>query len=716
MQRSIRGAASRGVRLALAAALAAATLGCGNDAAEPGSGASLPGLGQAPLNVVLITIDTLRADALGAYSGVATSPAIDTLAADGVLFEQCVTSIPSTLPSHASIMTGKQPYAHGARSNQGYVLAAGNRTLAEALGSAGYATAGEVSAAVIGRRLGLNQGFASFRDIDSFDVELKKASFTRDGVKHEVEFFERHAVDVSSKGIAFLRSHAQLPFFLWLHYFDPHRPYAAPREFAARFPDNPYHAEVAFTDYAIGLLIEELEHLGLRERTLVVLTSDHGEGLGDHGEETHSYLVYDSTMHVPLIFWGPPSLPRGVRIAQPVRTVDIAPTILDWIGQPPLEDVQGVSLASLIRGEPLPEELPIYGETIESFATFGTSVLRFLRLGSFKYIHKVNPELYDLSSDPKELTNLAAVEPGRMRDLRGRLEALIREAPARPEGSEVDADAELSAQLAALGYVGDRSAPKIDDELATLELSGPDPNETVDDLFQFASAIGLMTKLQDPEGALELLLQLETRYPDSVPILRMKAGALVQLGRAAEAREVVDHALAIAPDDTGLRLELVRLLQQAGELEAAEREARTVLRQSPCEAIGISRLSNILRGQKRYADQAALLRDATTTCDTDEARNEYAYFLATTPEASQRDGAEALRLALVVTQRPGGALPNYIDTLAAALAETGDFAQAAALQRKALEALEGHEQNPAALAVFRSHLAELEAGRPIRED
>ncbi|MBW2271527.1 MAG: sulfatase-like hydrolase/transferase [Deltaproteobacteria bacterium] len=704
---------SRSRRTTLGAAarvtLAAALLCCRAEDPPPQPVVEVP-----PTNVLLITIDTLRPDALGAYSGVSTSPTIDRLARDGALFEHVLTSSPSTLPSHAAILTGKHPYAHGARSNHGYVLSPGNRTLAEALSDAGYVTGAETAAAVIGRRQGVDQGFQEFRDIDSHDAKRKVASHTIDSERKEVEFPERHAVDISDKGIQFLRRHGDGPFFLWLHYFDPHRAYAAPREFASRFPKNPYHAEVAFTDYAIGLLIDELERLGLADRTLVVLTSDHGESLGQHGEMTHSHLIYDATMRVPLIFWGASELPRGRRVPTIVRTVDIAPTILDWLGQPPLEAIQGVSLGPILRGESPMQVPPAYGESIEAFATFGTSMLRFIQIGPWKYIHKVNPELYQVVREPGEKDNLAANEPKRVVEMRAQLETLLREAPPAPHGSEVEADAELMAQLHALGYVGDSRAPTIDDELATLELSGMDPNDTLEDLLNFAKAYGALNNMKQPEAALVLLDELAERHPNSVPIMRARVATLNALEREDEARAVLYRALELAPDDLDLQANLIALLRKVGNLEEAEEHALHVLALSPCHTLGLAHLGGVLREMQRYAAQGELLSNAVERCDSDGARNEYAYFLATCPDASQRDGGRALDLAKRITENTAGILPDYIDTLAAAYAETGDFERAIAIQRQAIEALEARDLEDTVMEPYRARLAEFEAHRPIR--
>ena len=466
-----------GLLLRAVALFVLAAAGCGADETGPDR-----------TNLLLITIDTLRADALGAYDPQRThSPRLDALAAEGVLFEQCLTSSPSTLPSHASILTGLHLYAHGVRSNQGYTLPPEARTLTEVLRAEGYVTAAEVATTVIERQKGLAQGFGRYRDVFSPGVTLKAALKRSGGETERLTFPERDAADITGHGIRFLREHRDTPFFLWLHYFDPHAPYLPPAEFAGRFPESPYHAEVAYADQQVGRVVDALQALGLADRTLLIVTSDHGEALGEHGEGTHSFFVYDSTMRVPLLFWGA-GVPRGRRIGPLVRSVDIAPTALDLLGFPELLGVQGVSLRPLFSGEPRDPGLTGYGESIESFATFGTSVLRFVREGRWKYIHKVSPELYDVETDSGELRNRASAEPEVLARLRSRLEALVGETASPGAAAEIAVSETTLAELDAPGYVGSRYRPSVGDELASLELGGVDPRDTVADAKRFSTA------------------------------------------------------------------------------------------------------------------------------------------------------------------------------------------------------------------------------------
>jgi arylsulfatase A-like enzyme len=301
--------------LILALAFLGSVSGCDNDRDAPSvtdrphSATSNPAdssklSADPPLNVILITVDTLRADALGAYGQKRfTSPNLDRLAREGVIFLHAMTSAPSTLPSHASIMTAKHPNAHGARANAGYILPAENETFAEVLRRHGYRTGAETAAPVVSHFTQLNQGFDHYRDLSSGDIVKKSISVPQaDGSRGTLELDERSASDITDFGIEFLRENREDPFFLWLHYFDPHAHYIAPSEYGNLIPDSPYHAEVRYVDSQIGRLIRNLEVLRLQGRTLVVVTSDHGESLMEHGEETHSSYLFEPTMRVPLIF------------------------------------------------------------------------------------------------------------------------------------------------------------------------------------------------------------------------------------------------------------------------------------------------------------------------------------------------------------------------------------------------------------------------------
>jgi arylsulfatase A-like enzyme/thioredoxin-like negative regulator of GroEL len=659
---------------------------------------------EPPLNVVVITLDTTRADALGAYGQPKpTSPRIDAMAADGLLFEQAVASAPSTLPSHATLFTGKQPYAHGVRANGGYRLTEEKATLAEALRAHGWTTEALVAAPVLGSDRGLDQGFDRYRDPLSPEtareaVEAAKLQFRR----------TRPAEEITEMGLAFLRENAEKPFFLWLHYFDPHEPRQPPERFRKGL--TLYHAEIRRVDHHVGLVLDELERLGLREHTIAVLTADHGEGLGQHGEPSHSFFVYDSTMRVPLLFWGASPIPRGARVASLVRLVDVPLTILDLLGLPPLEQTQGRSLVPLFEDPTADLELTGYGESIEPALAFGSSVLRFVRVGSWKYLHKLEPELYDLGSDP------AGERPETVERLRARLNQLIAAAPSKPADAQVAMDEQTLAELQALGYVAGHAALALDDERAALEVVGPDPATRIDDLQTLTEAWGHLASGRY-ERALELLRSLETRNPDSQAVLYALSETLWRAGgRDEELIPLLRRLIGLEPDSVRHLELLAQKLQQQGDVQEAERLFRRALAIDPCAVRARVYLSELLRELGRRREQVAVLDAGKDSCSGSAmVRNALAFALATSLDPSLRDGARALRLAQAVVSEAKGSNPGYADTLAATYAELGDFERAIAEQKRALALLVGRAHPPGVRESFERHLAAFEAGRPVRE-
>jgi arylsulfatase A-like enzyme/Flp pilus assembly protein TadD len=671
---------------------------------------------RAPVNVLLITMDTTRADALGAYGqSLPSSPRIDGLASRGVMFQDAMTVAPTTLPSHATIFTGKFSFAHGARANIGYVLASGNVTLAERLKEHGYHTAAEVAAPVIGRRTQLNQGFDRYRDLDSYKSKPKMVQVQAGGVSRQIELEERDAEDITSRGIEFLRSR-QEPFFLWLHYFDPHWYYAPPGEHERATQGSGYHGEVHFADAEIGRVLDEIDRLRLSGRTLVVLTSDHGEGLGQHGEATHSYFIYDTTLRVPLIFAGTGVTRAGASIEGVVRTADIAPTILDVLELPPLENIHGVSLRQMLQGDtPLPN-LVAYGESFEPKAMFGCSALRTVIDGDLKYIHKVEPQLYDLSSDPDETTNLAAERPEDVARLREKLRELLGSAPKAAEDARVEVTGETLAQLQALGYVGAvAAAPAGLDELADFEPGGPDPAALIDDVKKIADGWAALV-VEDWDGAAALFQDLVDRHPDSFTILHGLVRSLRKQKEYARAVPYIRKAIEVSPENLGLRIDLGATLVELGDLEGAQAALRSAVLLRPCDPVGRGHLLKAMQQAGRWHEALALLKEGVRTCpQTPEFRNDLAWLLATSPVDEIRDGAEAVRLAKLAVEATRGERPDALDTLAAAYAEEGDFANATRTGRQALDLIRARNLPPHIVQMFEAHQAAFEAGKPIRE-
>ncbi|NQZ95840.1 MAG: sulfatase-like hydrolase/transferase [Myxococcales bacterium] len=665
-------------------------------------------------NLLFISIDTLRADALGVYGQrLAPSPNIDRLAAEGVRFEHCSTAAPSTLPSHATMFTGKYPYAHGVRANAGYLLHDSEVTLAEVLREAGYATGAEVAAPVISRRTQLNQGFDQYRDTSDFDIEL-----TSREVNGETETYpERDASDITRHALRFIETHADEPFFLWLHYFDVHSYYLPPNPFATRFAKSGYHGEVAYVDDQLARVWSALEQHGIDDRTLVVLTSDHGEGLGEHAETTHTFFVYDTTIRVPLIVRGP-SVAEGVVSDEFVATVDLMPTLLDLLGLAPPSGMQGRSFASSLRGRggAMDDETLAYGESLEPLNVFGASVLRFVRRGSWKYIHKVEPELYDTSTDPLELENRADRNPGVVRELRSALGALVEATPLPTGRARTAVDPSTIEQLLLLGYVPTSPPPRtLELEVDSLEAHPPDPSTLARDFSLFSQAWGGVQSDQ-LEASRSIFEGLADRHPDSASILQGLILVYEQLGLADETPALLRRALELNPGDPIFATKLGRLRGEAGDLDEAERVLTDALNIEPCASQPRIVLSNLLHDAGRYEAQLAVLHEGNERCpaSTDLA-NDYAYALATLANPELRDGDKALAIARRVVATTDGASPALIDTLACALAETGDFEQAVIESERALSVLGLRKSDSASSDVFRAHLDTLRSGRAVRD-
>ena len=368
-----------------------------------------------PLNVLLITLDTTRADRLGCYGyPLAKTPVLDRLAAQGVVFERAYAPVPLTLPSHASMLTGLYPPEHGLHNNGQAALPVGLPTLATELKAGGYDTGAFVAAFVLDHKFGLQRGFETYDDnLSRSDPSLHGHHQYRDG---------SFVIDAALSWLR-PRSQSRKPFFCWVHLFDPHFPYLAhENRFGDQFADQPYDAELAYVDEQLERLISALEESGAMDNTVIVVVGDHGESLGEHGELSHSMTVYDATLRVPLLVVSPKEGRKGHRVAEPVSLVDLAPTLLDQLGQKPIANASGRSLRSALRGETLPS-LPCYAETDEPYHAAHWSPLRALITSKWKYIRSPRPELYDLIADPPELRNLATEMPEQVQELEEELAA-----------------------------------------------------------------------------------------------------------------------------------------------------------------------------------------------------------------------------------------------------------------------------------------------------
>ena len=394
-------------------------------------------------NLLLITIDTLRADALSCNgSKKVSTPQLDRLARGGVNFTRARSPVPLTLPAHASIMTGNYPPVHGVRDNGTYRLAEEQQTLAEVLDQQGYETAAFIGAFVLDRSFGIAQGF---------DVYDEGAWGTIDTVGNLAA--ERNAKVVYDAFSKWLEGRAGgKPFFVWIHLYDPHAPYLPPEPYRTRFADDPYAGEVAYVDAVVGRIVEDLRSRALLDSTLVAVVGDHGEGLGEHKEQTHSLLIYNSTLHVPMLLSFPGFIPSGKTVAQLTRTIDLAPTILDYLGVSPTFG-QGTSLRPLVDGESPDEEMLAYSESLYPSLNLGWSELRGLESGRYRFILAPRPELYDLTNDPGEEENLIDSNPVMADQLERSLASLTKSMRPPAGDSSQAVDPRTEEMLRSLGYI-----------------------------------------------------------------------------------------------------------------------------------------------------------------------------------------------------------------------------------------------------------------------
>jgi arylsulfatase A-like enzyme/Tfp pilus assembly protein PilF len=502
-------------------------------------------------NVIVITLDTTRADHLAAYGYKdVKTPNIDALAQRGVLFEQAITPVPLTLPSHTSIFTGQYPIHHGVRNNGTFRVPEEAVTMAEILKSRGFHTGAVIGAFVLDSKYGLDQGF------DTYDDNL------HGGKKGPMFMFdERPGRMVTDAALAWLKDRPA-PFFLWLHYFDVHANYEPPPPFDVLYDKRPYDGEIAGVDQQVGRLLAALDESNRRKDTLVVLTADHGESLGEHGEATHSLSIYDATMHVPLLF-SHPALPQGLRVKGQVRLIDILPTVLDLVSIESPEGIDGQSLVPTLRtAEAVDRES--YIETLVPRFNNGWAELRGVRTTSHKYIRAPKPELYDLDADPRETQNLFESQPDTVDRLSHGLDAYLATDVALTGGA-AGATLQLSAadreRLAALGYNVDNLGPAPQGDL-------PDPKDKIALWEEFQAAQGLMRQRKHKDAIVALRALLD-KDPGNVMAHSSLATALLGEGQEAAAKEQYERVIALDPRRAQGRMSLARLYRRQGKLNEA---------------------------------------------------------------------------------------------------------------------------------------------------
>ncbi|MCC6490421.1 MAG: sulfatase-like hydrolase/transferase [Candidatus Hydrogenedentes bacterium] len=598
--------------------------------------AALCSAGEPKPNVLLITVDTCRADRIGCYGyGLARTPAMDAIASEGVRCTNAITSAPITMPAHASIMTGLYPPAHGVRDNGAYALSDDAVTLAEHLKDSGHDTAAFVSALVLNRRYNLSQGFDVYDD-DLWAEDEPKLFMIRD----------RSAPKTAERVVRWLDAWSakepRNPFFVWVHFFDPHQPYEARVKNRHLIP-TAYDAEIAQADEGVARLVEALRAHSVYDNTLTILTADHGESLGEHGEKTHAIFIYDATVHVPLLFRWPGRMPAGSVYEGPVRCVDLMPTVLAALGVPGADRTQGADLGPALRGDVSPLALPQYSESLLSELGFGMAPLYGVRMEGHKLIRAPKPELYELHSDPQELRNRYGDMPERVEKMNAELDRIAAESAEFATATKQNPmDQETLDMLQALGYLAGEQERE--------DVKGMDPKD----------GIALYTKLED-------------------------ARHLAQSGRYTESAKLLREILEISPRHVSARNVLALALMRQGDAAGAEREYRESLKTDPQQ----SRVYYMLGYLKLKADAY------------DEAEKLYRHALEITPKfaeamvhlgfiAVQRNEQDAARKwydkALAVD--PG--FPRAHLAYADLYFIRGDYTRALASYKRVLDAIPGH--------------------------
>jgi len=513
--------------------------------------------------VIVISIDTLRADRLPVYGyrqGVA--PTIDQLAADGVVFENAYAHSPQTLPSHTSIFTGRLPFVHGVRDNVGFVVPPDTTTLALRLKDAGYGTAAFVSSFVLRRQVGLDRGF------DTYDDRLPAA-----GPDRPLGMVQRAGTDTATAAVAWLRAQTSAKYFLFFHIYEPHAPYTPPVVPAS---GDRYDGEVTYADAIVGQVIAALRERGDYDNATIVLLSDHGEGLGDHGEDEHGLFLYRSTIHTPLVIKRPGSPGAGRRVAAPVQHIDLVPTILSLTGVPADPALTGRSLVPALDGATDLPPATIYAEAMSPRYHFGWSELYALTDDRYRLIRAPRDELFDLAVDPRETRSIVDERAQVHAAMRRALDTLI-------AGTTVSAPSAVSAsdrqRLAALGYVGSQTTSQPDDP----STQRADPKDKIEVLrrYQRASSLASEGKWLEASAAYAVLLQAE---PDMVDGWLQLANARERAGQRTEALEAYRQVINRDGKNAAALIGAAALYVQAGQFDSARAHAELAVDVAPASA------------------------------------------------------------------------------------------------------------------------------------
>jgi arylsulfatase A-like enzyme/Flp pilus assembly protein TadD len=628
-------------------------------------------------NVLLVTIDTLRADALGSYGGRATTPNLDRLAAHGARFDFAHAHAVVTLPSHASILTGRYPYDHGIRDNTGYRLAPDQQTAATLLKARGFATGAFIGGFPLDHRFGLNVGF------DLYDDRLNAATGTEPGDR------ERRA-DVVVRSTLDWIGRQQGKWFTWVHVYDPHAAYEPPPEWAARFPADPYLGEVSWTDFALGALFDRLA--SQPRPTLVIVTADHGESLGDHGELTHGLFAYEATLRVPLIVAEidpsrAGSSEQGVVISDPVRHIDLLPTLLDAAAAPAVATLPGASLRALIT-DGHGTDRPSYFEAMMATVARGWAPLRGVLVARDKFIDLPVTELYDLAADPREARNLSATDPSRAGVMLNTLKMFNMDPPGRARQET----AETVERLRSLGYIGGGTAA-----VKETYTEADDPKRLIE-LEQIMQRAADAYRAGRRAEAIEMYRSVIAKRADTEDAYRKLALIYWRAGQPREAIATLESALRNGVTQREVRNKLGQYLAEAGQ---AERAIALLEHDAGDDPDALVALGNAYQLAGRRADALKAFRHIVDV-DPGSGLGYENIGIAQLQESNLPAAEAALRKALELDPTLGGAHT----ALGVVLAGTGRKPEAIDAWKRAIE-LDGSDLN----ALFNLTLNLVQAGR-----
>jgi arylsulfatase A-like enzyme/Flp pilus assembly protein TadD len=615
-------------------------------------------------NVVVITIDTLRADHLGCYGyKQIKTPNIDALAAEGSRFEHAYTPVPVTLPAHTVIFTGTYPMLSGVHDFSANKLSPQQATLASVLKEHGYATGAVIGSAVLDSRFGLNHGFDFY--YDHFDFSRLEES--------NLDEMERPGSVVADETLDWLGRNYRKKFFLWMHLYDPHYPYRPPAPYNEEYASHPYDGEIAFADAQVGRLLRFLKAKNLYENTLIVLAGDHGESLGEHGEKTHGFFIYNATLHVPLIFRLPEN--QGPKLVSALASLaDVMPTVLGILKLQVPRQVQGQSLLSLLRGKTQEEPRSLYSESFLPRLHFNWSELRGLQTANYHFIDAPKPELYDLSKDPGETRNLFPQKRAVAEEIRVKLARLIREYSAGQELAEKTAlDPALMERLKSLGYAGFSGGGN--PTISNREL--PDPKDRIQtyELISDAIADSQHGRYRESSAQLETALKAE---PNSVPIHYLQGLNDYRLKEFPKAVEEFERVLQLSPDYSLAAYHLGLAYARNGQMDEAIVTLRHTLELDPTNFDAAYNLGAAYLYEQRVSEAEAAFRQSLSIAG-DHAPSHLALGQVLLYQGQIDDAIRHLRRAAELS--PGN--PGAHAELAKALAAKGLAGEAEEEMRKA---------------------------------